>query len=902
MKSASSKNGFSLIEVILSIALLGIISMMMIPALTNQYQSIVQTRIMTDDLFAAQQQMEIQISDVKQAIQNNNDLSERTKTSYKFFEGTAFAREVWGYPNVVDVHVGNNAITLKSIIADSKTTSFGVASISALKIGFYNGATALTANYAYQSTTGLQVKTTYTLNDPANVNLTNIYRWYVTRDGFYSPMIANPLEIETGTRFPRFPDDYVLLKSANTKNLPVLNTALAGHHLICTVTPASKSGKIGIAVPSNPLFISGVPFVTGLKLHLDASFLSREDTNIRTSASKYFVTQWKDISGNNNNAAQTTTTRQPELLEAQTGKLTLDGTNYTSYANYVRFNGGQGLTIADNGTLDINNLTVFVALRSASTVSPQTIISKTNSTNGWLFGWTAAGKLGLTIKSGSTNTLSLPASSALNGNWHILTATSALSLQMDQETPLTLTRTASTNLTNNDLIQIGFDGSTNYATVDVAEILVYDAVLTPDQIADIKDYLKNKYQPVSDAVTIVSMQQITDTVIVGEPYHLPSTLTGYMSDGTSQDIAVTWSPAAIDTSTIGRKTSIATSVANPTKTASAQINVAGIVSMENINVTVQVDDPYTLPATAIANLSNGSQRRTAVTWTVSSVDTGTVGTIIVNGTANLDSSKTVTLTINVVPKKVTGISLNASSIMLNNHGASQLTATITPANATNKTVTWSSSDTAIATVSSSGLVTATGSGTATITATTVDGGLTASCTVTVRVPATGVTLDRTTMTLAKNTISPLTATVLPTNASNKNVTWSSSNTSVATVNSGGVVTGVSKGTATITVRTEDGNFTATCVVTVKVSVTSVSLNTTSERVKANRTLQLTATILPSDASDKTVTWSSSDTSVATVSSTGLVTTKNAAVGKTAVITVTTVDGGKTATCLITIKN
>ena len=169
------------------------------------------------------------------------------------------------------------------------------------------------------------------------------------------------------------------------------------------------------------------------------------------------------------------------------------------------------------------------------------------------------------------------------------------------------------------------------------------------------------------------------------------------------------------------------------------------------------------------------------------------------------------------------------------------------------------------------------------------------------VAVTGVSLNTTSATLEVGKSTTLTATVLPTNATNKNVTWSSSNTSVATV-SNGTVTAKAAGTATITVTTQDGSYKATATVKVTqpssttVAVTGVSLNTTSATLEVGKTTTLTATISPSNATNKNVTWSSSNTSVATVSN-GTVTAKAAGTAK---ITVTTSDGNKTASATITV--
>jgi len=169
----------------------------------------------------------------------------------------------------------------------------------------------------------------------------------------------------------------------------------------------------------------------------------------------------------------------------------------------------------------------------------------------------------------------------------------------------------------------------------------------------------------------------------------------------------------------------------------------------------------------------------------------------------------------------------------------------------------------------------------------------------------GVSVTPTTVTLtAVGETLTLTPQVTPSNASNKNVTYSSSNDSVATVSDTGVVTAVANGTAVITVTTVDGNKTATCTVTVNipsttVPVTSVSVSPTSKSLKVGETVQLTATVSPANATNKAVTYTSSKPSVATVSETGLVTAKTAG---TATITVTTVDGNKTATSTITVTS
>ena len=171
-------------------------------------------------------------------------------------------------------------------------------------------------------------------------------------------------------------------------------------------------------------------------------------------------------------------------------------------------------------------------------------------------------------------------------------------------------------------------------------------------------------------------------------------------------------------------------------------------------------------------------------------------------------------------KPVTGVSLNKSTLSLEVGRSETLSATVNPNDATNKNVTWSSSNTSVAGVNSSGFVSALAAGSATITVTTVDGSFTDTCEVTVQ-PASSEIVHVTSVTLNKNSLSleadkneTLTVTINPANATNKNVTWSSSKPAFVSVSSTGVVTAIELGTATITVTTEDGSFTDTCEVTV----------------------------------------------------------------------------------------
>ena len=336
------------------------------------------------------------------------------------------------------------------------------------------------------------------------------------------------------------------------------------------------------------------------------------------------------------------------------------------------------------------------------------------------------------------------------------------------------------------------------------------------------------------------------------------------------------------------------------------------VSIDKKSLEIMVGDVETLIVTI--NPSNASNKN--VYWNssdqkVATVDnTGKVSAVKV-GSATItvtteDGGKTATCSVTVKEKlyPVTDVTLDKTSVELTEGDVTILTATVNPFNASNKNVYWTSNDQSVATVDNAGKVTAVKAGSATITVTTEDGGKTATCKVTVKekiYPVTGVTLDKTSTELTEGDVTVLTATVNPSNASNKKVYWTSSDQTVATVDNTGKVSAVKVGSATITVTTEDGGKTATCSVTVKEKVypvTGVTLDKTSVELTEGDVTVFTATVTPSNASNKNVYWTSSDSSVATVDNAGKVTAVKAG---SATITVTTEDGGKTATCKVTVK-
>lgn len=331
--------------------------------------------------------------------------------------------------------------------------------------------------------------------------------------------------------------------------------------------------------------------------------------------------------------------------------------------------------------------------------------------------------------------------------------------------------------------------------------------------------------------------------------------------------------------------------------------LAESIKLDTTSLTMTINTARTLhaalrPAAAVDQISWSSSQPG-----VASVDaSGSIRAIKAGNTTITATTKgghKAVCQVKVQPIVAASVKLNATSKTIYKGSSYQLKAMIAPTNTADKKITWTSSSNSIAAVSSSGTVTAKKAGTATITAKTANGKKT-TCKITVKNPvnAKSVKLNVKSKTIYKGKTYQLKAAVSPSNTTTKKVSWTSSNKAVATVSSGGNVTAKKAGTATITVKTVNGKKT-TCKFTVKnpVNAKSVKLNAKSRTVKKGKTYQLKAVINPNNTTYKSLTWSSSNSKIASVSSKGKVTAKKKG---TATITVKTANGKK-AVCKIKVS-
>ena len=396
-------------------------------------------------------------------------------------------------------------------------------------------------------------------------------------------------------------------------------------------------------------------------------------------------------------------------------------------------------------------------------------------------------------------------------------------------------------------------------------------------------------------------------------------LSAIISPANASNQEIIWSSSNLAVATVlnGFITAIATGSVNITVSSTdgsnifefVLVTVTAVPDIPVSNITLNQTSAILHPTNTLmlmATIMPSNATDKTVTWSSSStnatVDSSGVVTAVSAGKAvirvtttsgNLVATCTLTIIVSVA-----SVSISPITLTVNSGSTKQLTTTIVPYNATNKMVTWSSTNTSIATVNSLGVVSGISAGSTSIRAQTVDGGFSATSAVTVTIGVQNIILHTRNISLLKGATFQSTTTIAPSNATNKTVMWSSAISSIATVSNSGLITAVGNGTGIISCFTQDGNKTASIIVRVTTPVSSVLLNQTAISLTRNATYQLASIISPSTASNKMVIWFTSNSAIATVSSSGNV--RGIAIGS-AVITAQTSDGSFRAACNVTVR-
>ncbi len=424
----------------------------------------------------------------------------------------------------------------------------------------------------------------------------------------------------------------------------------------------------------------------------------------------------------------------------------------------------------------------------------------------------------------------------------------------------------------------------------------YGTALTADKYVTlpfINEVLSN------NSTTNIIISKDDDTIIVKAQY--------YTSDfQAKRAVTYKYSETGVDMIRLGQNQSPTPGSVSIDQLPQSSIRVTGI-TLDKSLITIDINQTTVINATiAPATATNKSIVWASSNSNIAQVSQNGIVTAKSEGAAivtasTVDGGLVAVCTVVVRKVPVTGITLDKSLITIDVNQTTAINATVAPATATNKSIVWASSNSNIAQVSQNGIVTAKAEGAAIVTATTVDAGMIAVCTVVVRkVPVTGITLDKSLITIDVNQTTAINATVAPATATNKSIVWASSNSNIAQITQKGIVTAKAEGAAIVTATTVDGRLVAVCTVVVrKVPVTGVILDKTSSSIEKGKSIALKASITPTNATNKLVTWESSNSSIASVDSKGVVVGKSAGEVR---ITVTTKEGNFKAICVITVKD
>ncbi len=481
---------------------------------------------------------------------------------------------------------------------------------------------------------------------------------------------------------------------------------------------------------------------------------------------------------------------------------------------------------------------------------------------------------------------------------------------------------------------------------------VGSAVITvvSDDNEKIKDEVEIKVTGTTVGVEKISLSESNLSLTVGQTWELkPSILPENATDksiswaSSNGEIATIDSFGKVSAKKEGKMTITAKAMSGVKSTCEVEViaeTEPESVELSNDNLTIKKGETYNLSAT----VKPDKVKNKGLTWSsdntgvvevndegkVTGIGLGVATVTVRTSNARLDSLKVTVIfeesavvttpTPEVTTPTViypTGISLDSVLVNIYPGEQQQLTAMIAPDTATNKNITWLSNNTNIATVNGGGLITGVSPGETLITARTSNGKTTNVRVVINEDPnsPTGVSLSTTSVNIYPGEQQLVTAKVEPNTATNKEISWSSNNSSVVNVNSNGLITAINTGEAIVTARTSNGKTTNVRVVVINhptddenddneeevnpptpVPPTTITLNLKNVLLGVNKRQQILVNFIPNNVSDKSITWSSSNTNVATVTNNGLITAKNSG---TTTITAKT-NNNKTATATITV--
>ncbi len=765
----------------------------------------------------------------------------------------------------------------------------------------------------------------------------------VTSDKDKYIVTANVSELTNGS-------SYALEYSFNDGEFSSTNTYEAGENE--EVVGKYRFAETGVVLPSTP--VVSATFTTPA---------ATAKPTITSSSGTTFITDTLDITLGGNTYEKptrvyyttdgTTPTLDSDWVTAS-GTITIDDTTTVkafALENERIMSGVEEKTFTKGATVNVSGITVSPKTGKIGvneTLPLSTTFSPSNATENPTVTWTSGNSSIAAVDSSgvvtgkSAGSTTITASVTSNGRTYSDTCNVSVIVKA---TGLSI-EPASTSVNKNDTKQLTAkftpanqtefstvtwtSGNSNIATVSSTGLVTGKSAGTTTITAKAGTHTATCSLEVTNnlvEVTGITISPDPASVKKGKTKQLTA---AFIPANQTEDPTITWTSGNTGIATVN-SSGVVTGVAEGSTTITASIKGGTITDTCEVEVT---DDAVKVTGMSISpNPASVVKGKTAqltavfapadqtedpdVTWIsgnkkVATVDSTGLVTGVAAGNATVIASINsgaitaeceVTVTEDVV--KVTGMSINPNPATVLKGKTVQLTAAFAPAEQTeNPTVTWTSGNTGIATVDSTGLVTGVKAGSTTVTASINSGAITATCSVEVTetmVEMTGISVSPNPAEVEEGKTAQLTATLAPSNQTeNPTVTWTSLNTSIATVDSTGLVTGVKEGSTTITAKVtgSKGEFSDSVTVNVKkvvIPVSDIKINKTSVNIKEGDTESLTAEIIPQNATEKAVTWKSANTGVATVTSAGLVTGV-----KAGVTTVTATCGSFTAACMVNV--
>lgn len=370
-----NKKGFTLIEVILSLALLGIISVGLTAVMSNHFLFFNKSKNISKEVFETQEKMEMLIDEIKEDIREKNLTLETMKIWGNLKTGGVDVQ----YIEVEQIHNHKFYNTLISSIKPDTFEQIKLENIG-IKIKKKEEGEEKEVPYAY-CRENFSVVGNFKNDDEYRFDhLTNVIEWYVSSEGFNMPTpIYKDLEIDDDNLYyyPVFPLDYILVANeferdfGSHEKMFLQLQSYAGRHIIFATTPSATSGRIGIQSTSKPIFVSGLPVTKNLAIHLDASFIGSHDSDeIKTKEQnneiENYVNKWNDLSSNyilsygsrrfNDIATPKNTNNKPQLLKTDTIE--------TFRGQFVRFDSVSQLLEIKNQNTANSDIYIFAAVRN----------------------------------------------------------------------------------------------------------------------------------------------------------------------------------------------------------------------------------------------------------------------------------------------------------------------------------------------------------------------------------------------------------------------------------------------------------------------------------------------------------------------------------------------------------